>query len=112
MQPIEDKCKKEIKHLYLEEGAEYAFNPRTPNKVDNFKALGRKTNHIKETAMSVTLEMHIVYCESLVSEEEIKELNIRNYEEGKQKMVAKHQRLKKKREANRLKCEQFEEKSL
>lgn len=42
---------------HFEEGSGHQHTPRMPNETDNFKALGRKTECVKDAAVTVVIEM-------------------------------------------------------
>jgi hypothetical protein len=95
VQAIEAQYRTYMKHFYFVEGAGHGCNYRLPNKVDNFKAFGRKTDRVKDTALTVVLEMYFVYQESLLTTDEVTEMNSWHFETQKKEQEAKAKRVKK-----------------
>ncbi len=55
---LESQYKDFLYHFYFEEGADYQHNYRLPNKVDTFERFGRKTDRIKDVALTIVREMY------------------------------------------------------
>ena len=94
---IEDDRKRYLKFFYFEEGEAYTQTYRLPNKTDNFKAFTRKTDVVKDVAVTIVLEMYCIYRESLLSDEGLKHINER-YNALRKKQVSKARNEKEKRE--------------
>jgi hypothetical protein len=55
---LEEYYKTELIRFYLKEGADHGCTYKIPNKTDTFKMFGRKTDFIKDVAMTMVLEMY------------------------------------------------------
>ena len=55
---LETHYKEGLVQKYFHEGSEYNNNYRLPNKTNNFKAFGRKTDFVKDAAMTMVIEMY------------------------------------------------------
>lgn len=97
VQPIEDYEKGKMKRFYFTESS-YQHTYRLPNKVDNFKSLGRKTNLVKEIATEIVIEMYCIYQESLLTEEELAKVGDNHTKEQERKNRIKIKRREKRKE--------------
>lgn len=55
---LESYYKRQLVNKYFDEGADYGHQYRLPNKTNNFKAFGRKTDFVKDAAITMVLEMY------------------------------------------------------
>lgn len=56
--PLEKHYKDYLLSFYFEEGENYRHTYRKPNKVDTFERFGKKTDRVKDIALTVVQEMY------------------------------------------------------
>lgn len=64
------------KHFH--EGAECGNNYRLPTKCKDFKAFGRKTDFVKDAALTMVIEMCDICCRAKLTEEETEKVDERH----------------------------------
>ena len=74
--PLEKHYKDHLFSFYFEEGEDYQHTYRIPNKVDTFERFGKKTDRVKDIALTVVQEMY--EQDHLYHKEIMEEVNKKN----------------------------------
>lgn len=98
VEPIEQGLKEYAVNFYFEQGADHGYNYRLPNKTNDFKRFGAKKDRVKDAAVTVVLEMYVIYQENLLTDDQVEELNSQ-WVESKRKADKARAERKKKRNA-------------
>lgn len=105
VQSIEDQEKDYMKNFYFQEGEDYSYNYRLPNKTKTFKHFRNKTDRVREAATSIVLEMYSIHQESLLTEDEIRERNQQWCTSQLEKNIDRMKRNQRKQEKRRIEFE-------